>query len=186
MLIRPHHALRTLITSTKWIVGAVNYDEDLHFSRFYLRQSARKNLPPDLREFGYNSIIAIFHDFRECYYLPEVECHDVAERLVHRMLDDPDWSQNNILSEIAIRAKALPKIFPTSRSERPFANCTPAQLLVFFRKHKQAHLHLYQVARIPETLDRGLNFFTQYLRNFLRGKLSKDAPPRKLSECLRH
>src|SRR4051812_39527977 len=66
--------LRQAIQATKWIVGAVNLDEDLHFSSYYLRASAKANLPDHLRAYGYSKIIAVFHDLNERYFLSETEC----------------------------------------------------------------------------------------------------------------
>lgn len=42
-----HAEIEALIGGQEWTVGAINFDEDLHFSSFYLRQSCRAFLPAE-------------------------------------------------------------------------------------------------------------------------------------------
>ena len=178
----PNQALRQLIRGAKWIVGAVNLDEDIHFSSFYLRQSSRRNLRNKLKDFGYSRIIAIYHDFNERYYLPENECTEVAERLVKVMLEEPDWFQHDILDEIQKRVNELDRVFKRHNILESLGHIDERRLLEMYRAHNKAHMELYEVARVPETLDRGVGYFTNYLRNYLRGRLPGDSAPRQISE----
>lgn len=174
--------LKTEIQGTRWLVGAVNLDEDLHFSTYYLRASARVNLPKGLQRFGYSKIIAIFHDLNERYYLSQDECSVVAHELIAEMLANPEWFQQEILDEIYRRADALTTVFPESLLEQSFSDLTDSQIRDLYITHHTAHTHLYEVARIPETLDRGNAYFSIYLREYLRNRLPEDAGAKKLSE----
>ncbi|MDZ4861421.1 MAG: DUF4062 domain-containing protein [Candidatus Hydrogenedentes bacterium] len=175
-------SLRALIASTSWIVGAVNFDEDLHFSSFYLRASAKKNLTKEIKELGYSAIIAIYEDFNERYYLPESECGDVAKALVEKMLMEPDWFQKAILDQISLRLQALTTVFKDTAQARPFENLTDKQILALYKKHNDVHSSLYEVARIPETLDRGVGYFTKYLNDYPRARLGPSASPSAVGE----
>ena len=59
--------VRTLLQEQDWVKGAVNYDEDLHFSTFYLRASCAPHtgrLYP-----GYTCVVALYEGFNEHYFL---------------------------------------------------------------------------------------------------------------------
>ena len=63
-----------------WVKGAVNYDEDLHFSTYYLRascSSATRPLYP-----GYSTFVASYEGFKETYWLLESECRDTSAAIV--------------------------------------------------------------------------------------------------------
>ena len=64
--------LRELLQEQEWVKGAVNYDEDLHFSTFYLRASCAAHtgrLYP-----GYTCLLALYEGFNEpgLVYSPEL------------------------------------------------------------------------------------------------------------------
>lgn len=155
------------IQQSRWIVGAVNFDEDLHFSSFYLRQSMRVNLPTKLQEYGYDNLIAIYDNFNETYYIPEAECRQVTESLLKTILRNPLWLQD-ILEEINLRIKDLETVFPFDPDSQPFSNMPDYELLKYYQLHNEAHERLYKVARIPEALDRGFGLFTEHLKEYLR------------------
>lgn len=163
-------ALADLIGNNEWLVGAINFDEDLHFSSFYLRQSSQHYLSADLKRFGYSTIVSVYEDFDERYYLPQTECIRVAQELLDTIIQDPIWLQN-ILDEIRVRVDLLRDVFPFKETDLPFSAMSDAELLAVYRKHNAAHRGLYEVARIPEALDRGIGRFTAYLKDYLR-KLS--------------
>ena len=64
--------LSKLIQARDWVQGAVNYDEDLHFSSFYLRASCASHTGRLYR--GYTCLVAIYEGFNEHYYLLKEEC----------------------------------------------------------------------------------------------------------------
>lgn len=167
--------LRRLIGRHEWRLGATNFDEDLHFSTHYTRQSCQKYLPEHLRQFGYTTLVAIYEDFKESYYLPEAECERVAQELLSHILERPSWLQDQ-LDEIGRRLITLQSVFPYPDDRAaPFAAVTDDELGQLYHRHHEAHTALYQVARLPEALDRGINHFTTYLKGHLRGRNSKFA-----------
>jgi hypothetical protein len=153
--------LHTLIDSVDWIVGAVNFDEDLHFSSFYTRQSCQKWLPDELKRFGYSTLVAVYEDFNEIYYLPKSECVRVAEDLLELIRETPLWLQD-VIDRIYRLADDLVRVFPYEEDRVSFPNLTDAELLSLYRLHNEKHRALYQWARIPEALDRGVSTFTSY------------------------
>jgi nucleoside phosphorylase/phosphohistidine swiveling domain-containing protein len=158
-------ALEDFVDSTEWIVGAVNFDEDLHFSSFYTRQSCAPYQKGDLLELGYTGLVALYEDFRETYYVPKAECLRVANAILTRITENPMWMQG-LLDEIYIRSKALEGVF--SDELLPFDRLSDDELLRIYHLHNEAHSRLYEVSRIPEAMDRGIAVFTAYLRDYLR------------------
>src|ERR1035441_10667659 len=65
----------------EWVKGAVNYDEDLHFSTYYLRASCSGVTLP-LNYPGYSCIVASYEGFHETYYLLKEECRESAVAIV--------------------------------------------------------------------------------------------------------
>jgi phosphohistidine swiveling domain-containing protein len=157
--------LRKLIKANQWVKGAVNYDEDLHFSTYYLRASCAGATAP-LYE-GYSCILAFYEDFNETYYLLEGECRSIAAAIVRRGLRQPGWLRR-ILQEIRRRSDALADIFPPQMSPTLLAGLSESRLLSLYRRHDRYHRALYRYARLPEALDRGVGYFTGYLIEHLR------------------
>lgn len=156
--------LRKWLGAREWVKGAVNFDEDLHFSSYYLRASCAavsKPLYP-----GYSSFIAFYHNFNETYYLLKSECRSTATALVRRALRQPAWL-GGILRQIRKHADALAQVFPEDMTAAWLERRSHADLLALYRRHDAAHRTLYKYARLPEALDRGGNYFTDYLRNHL-------------------
>lgn len=160
--------VRSIIRDREWIPGAVNFDEDLHFSAFYLRASCKQFMPDQLREYGYTSIIASYRDFNETYFIPRDECVAVAERLLARVQSDPNWLEQT-LDEIGKRASELSNVFDLPPRDDVFDALSDDRLLTLYKSHNVTHARLYEVARIPEALDRGFGTFTNYLRSTLGG-----------------
>ena len=53
-----------IINRDSWVVGGQNFDEDIHFSSFYLRLSSKKYLHKRAKT-GYHTIIAVYQNFNE-------------------------------------------------------------------------------------------------------------------------
>lgn len=158
--------IKLIEQKANWLVGAVNFDEDLHFSSYYLYQSWKHKLPKELSDFGYSCLIGCYKDFREVYYIPEEECERVSMSLINKICKDTLWF-NGILDKIKKLADDLSLVFPFNPDTNPFKNMADYELLDFYIKHNKAHTTLYQYSRLPEALDRGKNYFTNYLRNYL-------------------
>lgn len=157
------------VEEPQWIVGAVNIDEDLHFSSFYTRQSCRKYSLPEFREYGYERLIGIYENFNETYFVPEDECLRVGQALLRRIRDHPSWLED-ILLRVRRLCDDLRDVFPYQDDVAPFQPLTDAELLSLYKKHNGRHIALYQVARIPEALDRGVATFTNYLKDYLKNR----------------
>ena len=156
-----------LVREREWVKGAVNYDEDLHFSTYYLRASCSAvtaALYP-----GYSCLVASFEGFNETYYLLKDECRATAAAIVGQALRRPRWLPH-ILGEIRRRSDALGGIFPAGTSPALLARLSDARLLALYRRHDARHRALYRYARLPEALDRGVSYFTDYLLGHLRGR----------------
>lgn len=165
--------LRSLARGGTWLKGAVNYDEDLHFSTYYLRASCAhvtRQLYP-----GYTALVASYEGFNETYYLLKDECHRSAAGIVERALKRPEWLPE-ILAQIRRRSDALEKIFAPNTSPEALQEHANEKLLALYCRHDLRNRELYRVARLPEALDRGESYFTGYLMDALRARgLSEDA-----------
>ena len=157
--------LRKLIRGQEWVRGAVNYDEDLHFSTFYLRASWARHtgsLYP-----GYTHLVAFYEGFNEQYYLLKSECHSTATAVVGKALRQPAWLPS-ILVQVRRRSDLLARVFSPQTSPALLAGLPDADLLSLYRRHAASHRALYRYARLPEALDRGVSYFTNYLMSYLR------------------
>lgn len=166
--------------SDRWLLGAVNQDEDIHFSALYLGQSMKNNLPEEFKEFGYEEIIAVYENFNERYYIREKECINVANNLISTLINDLEF-WDNLSRDIKETMEELKQIFNDEKCEN-FEKMTDTQILSYYRKHYEAHKQLYTYARIPETLDRGIPSFTLFLKQYLKNKDKELADEKKLNE----
>ena len=173
------NSIEDLINEYDWIVGAQNFDEDLHFSSFYIRLSSKKYLGKRSK-IGYQTIIAVYQDFDEIYYIPISECDRVAKYLLERVKKEPKW-MSTIVTKIYQRCDELNNVFANYNINSDFSMLSDEQIVGLLRKHYTAHWKLYQVARIPEALDRGAEIFTGYLKNYL-SKKCRLSDPREINE----
>jgi phosphohistidine swiveling domain-containing protein len=157
--------LKVLLEERPWVKGAVNFDEDLHFSSFYLRASWSAHtgtLYP-----GYTTMVAFYTGFNESYYLQKDECRSTAATIVDRALHRPEWLPG-VIAEIHRRSDALAQVFDPETSPPRLARMSDGRLLALYRRHAARQRSLYRVARLPEALDRGVFYFSDYLQDHLR------------------
>lgn len=172
----PSARISELINGDEWIKGATNMDEDIHFSSYYVRMSTKKYLPLEFKDFGYESIIALYEKFTENYYIRKSEVESVSNKLIEKMLNDGDWFEG-ILNKIRVKCDELLKVFAVQdyMEEKRFVDTlgrlSESSISDIYKKHNKAHLELYSLARIPETLDRGIATFTNYLMLYLQSKI---------------
>jgi phosphohistidine swiveling domain-containing protein len=161
----PLDRLRERIQGGEWVKGAVNYDEDLHFSTFYLRASCSPytgRLYP-----GYTCLLAFYEGFNEHYYLLKDECLRTAVSLVKKALRRPEWLPC-VVQEIVRLSDRLGRVFDQRTSPDRLARLSDRALLALYDRHSTAQRTLYRYARLPEALDRGISYFSGYLMDHLR------------------
>jgi hypothetical protein len=161
----PLERLRDWLGGEEWVKGAVNYDEDLHFSSFYLRASCASHTGRLYR--GYTCLVAIYEGFNEHYYLLKEECRRTAVALVQKALRRPEWLPG-VVREIVRLSDRLTRVFDPRTSAERLACLSDATLLALYRRHAVAQRALYRYARLPEALDRGVSYFSGYLLEHLR------------------
>lgn len=160
------------IENKKWISCGVNLDEDLHFSTTYLRMSLTTNIGHIFK--GYSSFVAIYENFNEEYYLEESECISVSKELIEKIKADPYWFEE-ILHNIVLKTNLLKTVFDENIiSKNYLSRQDNKNLKALYQSQLNASLDLYQYARVPEVLDRGVNYFTNYLIDYLKKQLNKD------------
>lgn len=148
-----------------WILGSVNIDEHPLFSHFYIGASQDKaTRASHLNYPGYSQILAVYENGVEQYYVPLDEAKKVSDWLIDYFLANPQAMQGT-LDSITEYSERLATIFPENIN---FNNLSRDELLFWLLKHNEIHEQLYEHARIPEALDRGLPFFTNYLKDYLR------------------
>jgi len=74
-----------------------------------------------------------------------------------------------VLAEIQRQSDRLAEIFPPQTSPSLLARLSNAGLLALYSRHDVRNRALYKFARLPEALDRGVAYFTEYLMAHLRG-----------------
>ncbi|GAC1463131.1 MAG: hypothetical protein NVSMB9_00210 [Isosphaeraceae bacterium] len=157
--------IQEIIQGGEWVKGAVNYDEDLHFSTFYLHASHARYTAPLYP--GYHLIFAFYEGFNESYYLRKSECRETARAIIARALQEPEWLPK-VVETIKHRSNALLHVFPSETGTNWPGNLSGSELLALYRRHSDAQRHLYEYARLPEALDRGEPHFSLYLKDSLR------------------
>jgi phosphohistidine swiveling domain-containing protein len=157
--------LRQLIQEREWVKGAVNYDEDLHFSTYYLRASCARNTAPLYP--GYTQVIAFYEGFTEFYYLLRSECLASARAIVEKALRRPAWLPR-VVQAICRRSDRLAGVFRTQTSPDRLARLSDPDLRAPYFRHAARQRALYRYARLPEALDRGVSYFSTYLVEHLR------------------
>lgn len=155
------------VQGREWVKGAVNYDEDLHFSSYYLRASSAAVTRPLYP--GYSCFLASYDEFNETYYLLKEECRTCAAAIIERALRAPGWLLE-ILAQIRRRSDALSDIFSPETSTDLLAKLSNSRLTALYRRHDAGQRALYKYARLPEALDRGESHFTNYLLEYLRSR----------------
>jgi len=158
--------LYEIINQEDWVIGGQNFDEDFHFSSFYIRLSSKKYLSK-VNKPGYDTILAFYHNFNEIYYIPKSECERVSKILLEKILNEPSW-MNSIIEEIYHRCDELLNVFIDYNLSSDFSILSNEEILNLYRKHFKALWNMYEVARIPEALDRGIEIFSNYLKNYLK------------------
>lgn len=158
-------SLRDQLNTQVWIKGAVNYDEDLHFSTYYLRASEAR--ATGRLYAGYSTVVAFYEGFTETYYLLREECRSSAAAIVKKALARPTWLPR-VLREIERRSDLLQRIFPAKMCPSWLARQSSEALISLYLRHDRANRVLYRYARLPEALDRGVNYFTDYLMSHLQ------------------
>lgn len=159
------------ITQNKWVLSAINLDEDIHFSSYYLRMSLNHMIQESVC--GYSKIVALYENYNEYYWLLKDECVFCAKELVDRMMTDPEWF-DKILIITKKKAEFLGSLFnPTQFNHAVLSKLDNYSILDLYKKQYNASLDLYRYARIPEMLDRGVMFFSNFLFEFLRNSLGK-------------
>lgn len=172
---RSLRGLEALIAQNRWVIGGQNFDQDLHFSSLYTRLSAVK-YQPKRYEAAYHTIIAVYEDFNEVYYLVRDECERVALHLLDQAKTQPDWLEN-VVADIYEQCKELTNVFTGYDLSSDFSRLSNSQVAELYERHNRVHWKLYEVARVPEVLDRGLATFTGYLKTYLRQLCSVDGTP---------
>lgn len=163
--------MKKYFENQKWISCGVNLDEDIHFSTTYLRMSLDKNIGHIF--LGYSSFVAIYENFNEEYFLKEDECFQIAEQLTHKIITDFPWFEQ-VLDNVIYKTDMLCKVFDEKKITQQYLSTqSNATLKSLYKMQLDASLALYEYARVPEVLDRGVNYFTNYLMNYLKQVLDK-------------
>jgi hypothetical protein len=150
------------ITNEKYVLGAVNFYEDPHFSYFYIEESLNVNTNEIYP--GYSEIIAMYSNGTEKYFIQKEEAKNTSTWLLKKILSNRSWFVH-ILNQIEEKSKRL-NSFVVDLNHK----FSKAELLQLYELHFQLNTDLYKVARIPEALDRGEPYFTNYLKDYLNEK----------------
>ncbi len=146
------------------MLGSTNQHEDLHFSSFYLRASLSNVTRP--RYPGYSAIVALFDRGCETYYVSRPEAERNARSIIDRALRHPKWLPL-ILERIEKLSFEVATVLEDTVANG-VANQPIGRLLKSYERHNKLHFELYRFARLPEALDRGAPWLTEYLFEFLR------------------
>ncbi len=135
--------------------------EDPHFSYFYLSESLNENtssLYP-----GYSIIIATYTNGVEKYFIRQSEAQNTSQWIIDKIITNKRWFEE-VLAEIERKSKDLELLSSKIDVNKAYEK---EQLLELYDLHFRINTDLYKIARIPEALDRGETYFTNYLKKYL-------------------
>jgi phosphohistidine swiveling domain-containing protein len=158
-------------SSSSFVFASTNVDEDVHFSNLYLESTLA---PPDPR-WGigewYTELIALNRQAIETYFLRRDECKAISEGLADLVMASPRVL-TSLLHEVERRSGLLDSAFPFGWLESSDHDFDLSELTDIYTRHLALHRYLYEVARIPEALDRGTGTFTNRLRALIEDRSS--------------
>jgi phosphohistidine swiveling domain-containing protein len=128
--------------------------------RASLSSTTRRDYP------GYSFILAIYEDGVERYFISADEAENTAKWLINRSVSQPSWLEAK-LHAIEDQSKKLAEAFDHSITSQSLRETRTDDLVTIYLRHNSLHSELYRYARIPEALDRGSPFFSDYLRTYL-------------------
>jgi phosphohistidine swiveling domain-containing protein len=163
------------VIDTHLVLGGTNFHQDPHFSTYYLGASIESASPPHYP--GYSFVLAVYENDRERYYVSSSEAEQTSNWIIQRAVADPKWLWQ-ILEEIENLSENLVDVFPADLTPRSLRAAARDELVAIYEEHNSRHNALYRFARLPEALDRGLPWFTNYLRTHLlqAGVQEKELP----------
>src|ERR1700755_120505 len=142
------------------LLGGVNLHQDLHFSTFYLRASLSSTTANDYP--GYSFILAVYEDGIERYFIAEREAEHTAKWLIDQCVSNPSWLAGK-LDAIESSSRKLTEAFPCNTTAESLRAASTEDIVAIYLRHSSLHSTLYRYARIPEALDRGRPYFSDYL-----------------------
>ncbi|HEU5064142.1 MAG TPA: PEP-utilizing enzyme [Solirubrobacterales bacterium] len=160
--------------SGEFVLASTNVDEDVHFSNLYLESTLA---PPDPRwgiDQWYTELVALNRQAIENYYLLKSECASISTRLSDVVMNNPRVL-TTLLHEVERRSGLLDSAFPFGWLESSDSGYDLSELTDIYMRHLALHRYLYEVARLPEALDRGTGAFTTRLREIVEDR-SRDLP----------
>lgn len=160
----------------EFVLASTNVDEDVHFSNLYLESTLA---PPDPRwgvEHWYTELVAVNRQAVEHYYLLLSECQVISTTLSDAVIENPRML-TSLLHEVERRSGLLDTAFPFGWLDSNERGYDVAELADIYTRHLALHRYLYEVARLPEALDRGTGAFTKRLYEMVE-KRTRDASAR--------
>lgn len=138
----------------EWLLGSTNIDEDFHYSSYFIRGALTG-------EWAYSEILSHYDGWDERYYVRGNEAEALSQSLT-RSLDESSSLADDLVADIEDRLRALAELLPASRA---LGLGTVTQgWYDFYQAFFRRLTLLYEVARVPEVLDRGRPWFTDTLR----------------------
>ena len=153
------------LADVDFLLGGVNLHQDLHFATFYLRASLSSETGSEYP--GYSLILAHYEAGTEQYFILEDDARRTATWLIERCVADPKWLCEK-LEAIERTSWDLATAFPGNVPASAFETMSTDGLLALYLRHNELHRAMYHYARIPEALDRGRPYFTDYLKRQLQ------------------
>jgi phosphohistidine swiveling domain-containing protein len=157
-------AIESYLSGRRLLLGGINIHQDLHFSTFYLRASVASVTLPEYP--GYSFLLATYEDGVERYFVDARDAEITAHWLLNKILTDSNWFVDK-LKAIETHSRDLAGAFPDNAITSKFKQLETEDLIEVYKRHNRLHRTLYKYARIPEALDRGMPFFSDYLRGYL-------------------
>ncbi|MFC6021845.1 PEP-utilizing enzyme [Plantactinospora solaniradicis] len=155
---------------TDWILGSTNIDEDLHYSSYFLR-AATGNFGKDRTR--YESLVSVYKSTTEHYFVRVTEAEIIARREIELVLTDSS-DLGARLFELQDRIKGLERFGRKFSSVSHGGFNSRSDGVDFYRENDKRLRRLYALARVPEVLDRGKPWMTNYLREYVGRRVSED------------
>ncbi len=141
-------------------------DIDFFFSHVWLRCFTNEFASPGGR--AYSKVLSVYHGNNLSFYFGENDSLKVAESIVRRFIDEPDFVKevnDNIVKQSDI-LRAFAEKVPDTHLDR----LSHEELWQQWKKHHDLHVAYYQWAWIPVAVDMFHNNLTNTLKEYLSTK----------------
>jgi phosphohistidine swiveling domain-containing protein len=174
---KPESEPSTINDHDEWMLAEDIPDIDLSFPQIWLSGFTEEFAEHSGRSF--TKVMTVFKGYHLWFYFGENDSYKVAENLVNKFLDNPQFSVE-VNNQIIVESDKL-RSFALKIPETNLDQLSNGQLADIYQEHDKIHTEYYRWCWIPVAIDMFHNNLTETLKKYLK---DKNVPEDKTSEYL--